>query len=130
MDYAKMATQAGCLPAAVPDVERRVQAHFPEGASPETVQQWLEGTLRRAAPHLFQDPPTVWGALGMSQEHFNAMPPSWRLAQARAHQAPVTRPHPRRPVPKDAPEDVRAAWKDLPLVAQLTAYRAWRDSQG
>jgi hypothetical protein len=126
-----LARTVGCLPEAVTDIRSRVLARF-QGEQPEpaTVAQWLTETLKPQAQHLFPKAETVWGALGMDKATFDAMPPAWRLGQAMAQQARTTTPHPRRPVPREAPADVQAQWQDLPPAQRMTAYRQWRDGQG
>jgi hypothetical protein len=126
-----LAHKAGCLPEAVQDIRSRVLARFAgEAPEPATVEAWLTTQLKPAAVHLFSPVQTLWGRLGMSQEQFTAMPPSWRLAQAREHQPPVTRAHPRRPQPREVPAALQEQWQDLPPAQRLTRFREWRDSQG
>jgi hypothetical protein len=99
MDYAAIAKEAGCLDTATEDVTRRLEARFQgETPTPQAVQQWLTTTLREAAPHLWPEAQTVWGALGMTREVFDKMPSSWKLEQGHLQQPPVTTAHPNRPV--------------------------------
>jgi hypothetical protein len=131
MDFELLAKAAGCRPEAVEDTVRRLEARFQgETPSPEAVTQWLSTTLRQAAPHLWPEPETLWAKLGMDHATFDAMPPAWRLGQAMADQARTVPPHPRRPVPREAPAEMQEQWKDLPPAERLTHYRAWRDGQG
>ena len=126
-----IAHQAGALPEALTDIRARVQAHFPEAdVSPQAVERWLTQVLKPQADHLFAQTQEAWTQLGLTKQEFDQLPASWRLAQAHQLTPPVARPHPNRPVPKDAPADVQAQWQDLSLTERLTAYRQWRDSQG
>jgi hypothetical protein len=131
MDYAAMAKESGCLDSATEDVIRRCEAKFggEEGPSPQAVQEWLSTTLRAQAAHLFPHLPTTpWEQLGMERVVWESLSPSTKLALARQLKPQTaTPPHPRRPVPRDAPEDVQEGWKDLSAAERLTAYRQWRD---
>jgi hypothetical protein len=129
-----LARKVGVLPEAVTDIRSRVLARFAqEQPEPATVEQWLSTTLREAAPHLFPQTPTEpWAKLGIERVVWESLSPSTKLGLARQlqPQPTVTRPHPNRPVPREAPADVQAGWKDLPLAEKMTAYRAWRDNEG
>lgn len=70
------ATAAGIPPEALDHVAARVLAHF-AGASPKPADLT---SFIAALP--------TWDKLGMTQDAFNAMPATWRLAQGWAHQAP------------------------------------------
>jgi hypothetical protein len=125
-----LAHQAGALPEALPDIRARILARFgEEPPEPPVVERWLVQTLKPAAPHLFSGPQPLWTQLGLSKAEFDQMPPAWRKGQADQHTPAVTRPHPNRPVPRDAPADVQEGWKDLSLSERVTAYRAWVAAQ-
>jgi hypothetical protein len=73
-----------------------------------------------ATPPTHESQP-VWSQLGISQEDFNKLPPSERIALERTHnpQPPVQR----RPLSREALEDVQAQWAGLPPARRITAYR-------
>jgi hypothetical protein len=102
MEYDALAREAGCLESALPDVRARLLAHFQDASpSPETVQQWLEQTLREHAPHLFPPTPTApWARLGIERTVWDSLSPTTRVDLARQHHPPpqVTTPHARRPI--------------------------------
>jgi hypothetical protein len=99
MDFAAIAREAGCLDTACEDAARRCAARFEgETPSPEAVQAWLTQTLRTSAPHLFPPAQSLAARVGLSEQAFNAMPPSWRLEQAHTYQPRTQTPHPRRPI--------------------------------
>jgi hypothetical protein len=130
MDFTQLAKDAGCLASATEDVTRRLEAHFAgETPSPEAVQQWLEGTLKPAAAHLFPQLPTSpWERLGIERIVWESLSPSTKLAMARQLQPPVPA-RPNRPQRYTATAEQVASIEGLSPAERLTAYRAWVAAQ-
>jgi hypothetical protein len=104
-----LARKAGALPEAIQDVKSRVLARFAgEEPEPATVEAWVR-SLARTVPHLFPLAQTLAARLGMTEETFNKMPPTWRLEQGRSEQTPVTKPHVLRPTTRNLTEAELAA---------------------
>jgi hypothetical protein len=87
-------TQRGIKPEALDQVAARVRSHF-EGSNP---------TPQDVADYILALP--LWERLGMTEAGFLSYPATWRLDQARAHQAP---PGPRRPVTRELTKEEVAA---------------------
>jgi hypothetical protein len=107
------AVQAGIPPEALNHVISTVQAHFGTSTpKPADLAAFLAGL-------------PVWTKVGMTQQDFYAMPPTWRSAQGWAHQAP---PVSRRPETRELTAEELSSLKGLGWAEYLTRGRAMQQT--